>query len=479
MEKRIKTVWILTIITAILMIGGQAYWLHHQYRYSTETSMQELHKRLLQLEKEEMNARYDKRTRLNHKYTLSYKIEMPDSANQNSKTVCIINFYKQTGETNHPDSLIKKRTLWNEDSVVAVRDSFQVENISNEILFDATTRYSVEITNPFQAERFDSLLQANGIELTDIRLVQTDTILWNGSFIPSNRLFRPEMYIVYPYNPLLKQALTASIQIPLPFLLRQMIWQLLGSLILVLLLVFCLIYQIKTILKQRKIDEMRKSFVNTMIHELKRPVQTLKMCVAFLGNKSMRTDEKTMDEVVKDSMFELDNLSAYLAKVRDMTRADYEHTPLHIRTFDLRETIDQLIRLTNVPTSKKVTICPHYEMESTLVTADPVHIANIISNLIENAIKYSGKEVRIDLSCLQKGHSLTIQITDNGIGIPMAEQNKVFDKFYRGSHIPDRNIPGIGLGLSYVKLLTEAHHGYISLSSRPGKGTTFSIVLPQ
>lgn len=476
MEKRIKAVWILTIITAILIIGSQGYWLYQQYCYSTEAFMQELHKQILQLEKEEMNTRYDKRTN-NHKYTLSYKMEMPDSVNQNGKTTCAISFYGQKSKINNPTSLIKQNALLNEDSVI-VRDSFRIENISNEILFDAA-RYGVEITNPFQAGKFDSLLQANRIKLTNIRLTQTDSIQWHGSYASSTRLFKPEMYIVYPYNPLLKQALKASIQIPLPSLLRQMAWQLLGSLILVLLLVFCLIYQIKTILKQRKIDEMRKSFVNTMIHELKRPVQTLKMCVAFLNNKSMRTDEKAMDEVVKDSMFELDNLSAYLAKLRDMTRADYEHTPLHIRTFDLRETIDKLIRLTNIPADKQVTVHPHYEMESTLVTADPVHIANIISNLIENAIKYSGKEVRIDLSCIQKGHTLTIQITDNGIGIPLAEQSKVFDKFYRGNHIPDRNIPGIGLGLSYVKLLTEAHHGHISLTSQPDKGTTFSIVLPQ
>lgn len=92
MEKRIKTVWILTIITAILIIGGQGYWLHHQYCYSTRTFMQELHKQILQLEKEEMNTRYDKRTN-NHKYTLSYKIEMPDSVNQNGKTTCVISFY--------------------------------------------------------------------------------------------------------------------------------------------------------------------------------------------------------------------------------------------------------------------------------------------------------------------------------------------------------------------------------------------------
>lgn len=257
MEKRIKTVWILTIITAILIIGGQSYWLHHQYCYSTRTFMQELHKQILQLEKEEMNTRYDKRTN-NHKYTLSYKIEMPDSVNQNGKTTCVISFYRQKSEINNLDSLIKQNALLNEESVI-VRDSFRVENISNEILFDAATRYGAEMTHPFRAEIFDSLLQANQIKLTNIRLMQTDSILWHGSYTFSTRLFKPEMYIVYPYNPLLKQALTASIQIPFPSLLQQMAWQLLGSLILVLLLVFCLIYQIKTILKQRKIDEMRKA----------------------------------------------------------------------------------------------------------------------------------------------------------------------------------------------------------------------------
>ena len=137
MEKRIKTVWILTIITAILIIGGQGYWLHHQYCYSTRTFMQELHKQILQLEKEEMNTRYDKRTN-NHKYTLSYKIEMPDSVNQNGKTTCVISFYRQKSEINNLDSLIKQNALLNEESVI-VRDSFRVENISNEILFDAAT----------------------------------------------------------------------------------------------------------------------------------------------------------------------------------------------------------------------------------------------------------------------------------------------------------------------------------------------------
>lgn len=467
----------LTIITALLVIGGQSYWLYNQYCYSAEEYMQKLHEQIRQLEKEEMNARHGKRTG-GRQYSLSYKMEIPDSASQDVKTICTLSFYERKDKTQSLDSLITPHITSARDSL-ALCDSFRIENVSNEVLFDAASRYGVERAHPFKMETFDSLLRAHHIHLTGLKLIQTDSIQWNGSYTSSSSLFARRMHIVYPYNPLLRKALSASIQVPLPPLIRRMAWQLLGSLILVLLLIFCLIYQIKTILKQRKIDEMRKSFVNTMIHELKRPVQTLKMCVAFLNNKSMRTDEQAMDEVLKDSMFELDNLSAYLAKVRDMTRADYEHTPLSIRTFDLRETVDKLVRLANIPAHKQVTIRPHYEMESTLVTADPVHLANMISNLIENAIKYSGKEVRIDITCTLQKQALILRISDNGIGIPLSEQGKVFDKFYRGNHLPDRNIPGIGLGLSYVKLLTEAHRGNISLESLPGQGTAFTIVLPQ
>ena len=84
------------------------------------------------------------------------------------------------------------------------------------------------------------------------------------------------------------------------------------------------------------------------------------------------------------------------------------------------------------------------------------------------------REVAISISCTLQAHTLTLAISDNGIGIPASEQSKIFDKFYRGNNIPDRNIPGIGLGLSYVRLLTEAHHGTITLTSQPGKGTTVS-----
>lgn len=161
-----------------------------------------------------------------------------------------------------------------------------------------------------------------------------------------------------------------------------------------------------------------------------------------------------------------------------MTRADDNKTQLSLSTFDLKPMVEKLIRLQHIPSGKQVSFETRIT-DSLPVTADPVHLANIVSNLIENAVKYSGSSVHIVVEGALQDGALTLKVTDNGIGIPAAEQGKVFDKFYRGSNLPDRSLPGIGLGLSYVKLLVEAHRGTISLKSRPGEGTTAEIIIPQ
>ena len=216
-----------------------------------------------------------------------------------------------------------------------------------------------------------------------------------------------------------------------------------------------------------------------MIHELKRPVQTLKMCVAFLNNKRMRKDEQMMDEVVKDSMFELDNLSAYLVKVREMTRADDEQTPLSVRLFNLSETLEKLLRLTVIPVDKHVRFETQLTPDPLWVAADSVHLTNSISNLVENAIKYSGNEVCIRISASLTEGRLVIQVADNGFGISLQDQLHIFDKFYRSEQVIDRSLPGIGLGLSYVKLMVEAHGGAVSVESILGKGSVFTLEIPQ
>ena len=508
MERRIKIVWMLSIVAMLLITAGQAYWLRNQYQYMNDEQIHDIYDRILQTAEKydsirapqpkkvltsanmffyQLNKSIDleKRTTIDELVLGVLKGRDLESVGQNIETLRI-----ELDDSDRVDKGGAKlpRDNYSLDSIipndrVLVKDSFKI-NMSDKHapnLNDIINLYRLELDVPFALQEFDSLLAMHLDErMFDTRLeVSKDTTyLWNPMLTRHGTLLHPYIEVNYPYNPLKRQSVIVKVDISPHVVLIRMGWQLSGSICLIFLLGLCLLFQIKTILKQRRIDELRKSFVNTMIHELKRPVQALKMCVAFLNDKSLRIDEKAMDEVIHDSMSELDNLSAYLSKLRDMTRADDEHTQLSIRTFSIKETLEKLIRLYHVPEGKDVSIETHFS-EETLVTADPVHVSNIISNLIENAVKYSDTSVRIAVDCLLHDHQLTIRVSDNGIGIPASEQTRVFDKFYRGSNFPDRSLPGIGLGLSYVKLLVEAHHGDISLTSQIGKGTEIEINIPQ
>lgn len=465
MERQIKTVWIVTVVATLFAIAGQGYWLYNQYHYSADEYAQELYKKIAALEEKEYKARYQSPARKTIQTSLSYQLSY---SNDNLKTSGKVYFYDTTGQ----DTLVISR--------MSPTDSIVVSNIpSDKILFEAINRYTAELTIPLTAERMDSIFRTNGIAARSYRLFTTDSTTWESSFMPQRYFLLHEMPIVYAYNPLEKQVMTAVVSIPMNPLIKQMAGQLVLSVLLSILLTCCLIYQIRTILKQWKTDELRKSFVITMVHELKRPVQTLKMCVSFFNNKQLCNDRQLTNEVVKDAMFELDNLSAYLAKVREMTRADYEQTPLAIRTFDVCETIERLIRLCTPPVDKHVRFETYFSEQPLWINADPVHIANSLSNLIENAVKYSGTDVCIRIEAEKNDHTLILRIIDNGLGIPADEQKRIFEKFYRASNVTRRNLPGIGLGLSYVKMIIEAHGGTVGVTSSSERGTQFTLTLPQ
>ena len=261
--------------------------------------------------------------------------------------------------------------------------------------------------------------------------------------------------------------------------LRQMSGILTTSFVILIVLAFSFWFLIRTILKQKTLEEMKSDFTNNITHELKTPIAVAYAANDALLNFNQAEEKAQRDKYLRICQEQLQRLSGLVEQILSMSMERRRTFRLHPEEFAIRDILETLIEQHKLKAESSVHISVDIEPEDLSVLADRTHFSNIISNLIENAIKYSGKEVRIDLSCIQKGHTLTIQITDNGIGIPPAEQSKVFDKFYRGNHIPDRNIPGIGLGLSYVKLLTEAHHGHVSLTSQMSKGTTFSIVLPQ
>ena len=494
MSKQIKIIWILSLISVLLLIGIQGYWLINQYEYVLNSYSEEIALLILQAGEEEYLLRKEENSG-----SLSFMMRESNDTSQHKFHVVIGPLTQEASAENDSVSLPKEQFMYQSikqirlnanssdmDSIAGIIDTSQFHlrfetNLTGDRLREAADRAITNLTKPFQQAPFDSILVLilPALDYTAAPWQEEDTydnsVLWKRT----GNLLNPYLAVSYAYSPLDNLGVFIHLKLPTQPVFYQMGIQLVVSTGITFLLIVCLIFQVRTIMRQRKVNEIRENFVNTMVHELKRPVQTLKTFVSFLKDKKMRSDAEATEQVVRDSMFELDNLSAYLNKLKDMLQADSETTSLHIVRFNLHELVEKVIRLTHIPPDKEVIITPVYKTDDPDVEADPIHFANVLSNLIENAIKYSGDRVRIEITIGQNKRKIWVSVKDDGIGIPVTEQERVFTKFYRGNNIPDKNIPGIGLGLSYVKLIIEAHQGSIHLNSQAGEGTAITIYLPQ
>ena len=152
---------------------------------------------------------------------------------------------------------------------------------------------------------------------------------------------------------------------------------------------------------------------------------------------------------------------------------------LRLDEVDMHEMISSVIENFSIQVkNRNGKITPHYMLKISYLQADQVHITNVLSNLLDNAIKYCNRDPEISIETSNKGEFLLISVRDNGIGISKADQKRVFEKFYR---VPTGNVhtvKGFGLGLSYVKMIIEEHHGYVEVESELYEGSTFKIYLP-
>jgi len=274
---------------------------------------------------------------------------------------------------------------------------------------------------------------------------------------------------VYAYRLNLKQ--------PELFILKQMSGILTGSLLLIILVVFSYFYLYKIILRQKSLDEIKSDFVNNMTHELKTPISVAYVATDALLNYGM------MDDLVKRNQYllickeQLSRLSSLVEQILTMSVEERKNLKLTFETIHLSELFLHLKNQYLLNVNKKVAINIDVQPENLLIEADKIHFPNMIGNLIENAVKYSGDSVEIDLSAKEDNEKITISVKDNGIGIPPSSLPKIFDRFYRVSTGNIHNVKGYGLGLHYVKTIVEKHGGKIAVKSKEGVGTEFIIVI--
>lgn len=484
MEKRIKELYIVTIIAILAFLGMQVYWLYGRYEFSLREYEHHAEAVIADV-LVKYNKERDKKGigEINTSYSLSHGV---DSAGHTSRKVTVTSSFngrKLLGideERNLTDEEIERLAEIVSDSLQRVEEK--------KIAIDASTapsdgaawaamrNFDLEVQSPFTVQGLDSLLKKEDINAS-LALTTTDSLMWKSAMLGHKSLFNPRFQIVSPYSELERKAIVIDCAIPTSDILREMGWTLVLAFILSSFLIVCLVWQIKTIVRLSRLDRMRNSFITTMIHELKRPISTLKMCVSGLDNKRMAEDPEIRGELLSETRTALDNLSAYFSKLRDITFNNVEQIPLNIQSVNLHELFDAVADATVRPSGKSVAITNDIALDA-VASADSSHLYNILNNIVENAVKYSGDSVEIRASADTDKDFVELRISDNGDGIPSGDLKHIFRRFYRGkAYAGDQ--PGMGLGLAYVKLLVDAHGGEISVESTLGQGTCFTIKLPQ
>jgi two-component system, OmpR family, phosphate regulon sensor histidine kinase PhoR len=258
---------------------------------------------------------------------------------------------------------------------------------------------------------------------------------------------------------------------------KMSIWIFSSAILLIVITFFG--YAMYIILKQSRLSEIQKDFVNNMTHEFKTPLSTISVSTDVLSNPDVVNTPDTLFNYVSIIKQENNRLIGQVEKLLQTANIDMKRVKLNREKIVLHEILDNAISKMRVGyKNRTINISPDFHATNDVIFADKVHVSNIIYNLLDNAIKYSPHEADIEVTTENRNGNLVVSVTDKGIGIDKRDQKKVFHKFYRVPTGNIHNVKGFGLGLHYVKNVIKAHRWSISLISEPGKGSTFTFKIP-
>jgi two-component system phosphate regulon sensor histidine kinase PhoR len=265
------------------------------------------------------------------------------------------------------------------------------------------------------------------------------------------------------------------------YVLRSLGWMIAGAILFTLTIIAAFYLTVRTLLRQKKLSEIKSDFINNMTHELKTPLATISLAVDAIRNEKVINDKDKLtyfSSIIKDENKRMNKQVETIlqAALLDKDAIQINPRPLHVN--QVLESIRENFELQLNERGGKATL----ELGATddLVEGDEIHFTNMLSNLVDNAVKYSREDVppMIQISTQPAGKYIRIRIEDNGIGMNKETLTRIFEKFYRAHTGNVHNVKGFGLGLSYVKSMVDAHRGKIKAESTPGKGSTFTVDIP-
>lgn len=263
------------------------------------------------------------------------------------------------------------------------------------------------------------------------------------------------------------------------FLWRKIVPWLLLSLTLLIVMISAFSYMIFSILRQKKLSEMKTDFVNNMTHEFKTPISTISLASEMLLNPRVyESPERTRRyaSIIFDENLRLKHQVDQVLQIAVLDTGEYR---LRLRNFDAHETIGTCLKSFELTVRDKGGFLKFKPGAATsILFADESHFINMINNLLDNAAKYSASYPEIMVVTRNNNGMFVVEVRDKGIGISAENQKHIFRKLYRVPTGNVHDVKGFGLGLYYVKTMAEALHGFVSVKSEPRKGSIFEIHLP-
>jgi two-component system phosphate regulon sensor histidine kinase PhoR len=264
------------------------------------------------------------------------------------------------------------------------------------------------------------------------------------------------------------------------YVFRQIWLPVLSSILFIGVVIFCFVYAIRVIIRQKNLSEIKNDFINNMTHEFKTPIATVSLAVEALQDPDLLNQEsfrKRYLSIIKDENKRLGGQVEKVLQAATLEKKEFSLKLEYVNLIELLEDAKSQFELQVENKGGKITL--ENEIGDPYMMSDAFHLAHIFNNLLDNANKYSKESPIIHIKVWDQNGYAFVSIQDNGIGMSKEVTKKIFDKFYRVPTGNVHDVKGFGLGLSYVKTIIEAHKGEISVNSEPGKGSIFTIKLPK
>ena len=263
------------------------------------------------------------------------------------------------------------------------------------------------------------------------------------------------------------------------FIWKSMTWLIAGALFFTIIIISTFFLTVLALLKQKKLSEIKSDFINNMTHEFKTPLATISLAVDALKNEKVKNDKAKTDYFTGIIKEENKRMNKQVEAILQAALLDNESIKLDLKKMHVNELITSAINNIELQVQeKKGKLQLKLDATRDAIMIDEVHFTNLVSNLLDNAVKYSKDNLVIKFTTQNVGDQFKIRIEDNGIGMNKETLSRIFEKFYRAHTGNIHNVKGFGLGLSYVKTMVDAHRGSIKAESTLGKGTTFILSFP-